>query len=688
MNSHDDATESRFPSWGFVAIWLGLAAIFVGVHYDFFFFQPHTEIGDFAANALQIRKAKFFQELYGNYSRFGFHHPGPGFFYLYAMGEWVFFDFLKVVPSEFNAHIITGILIQCGLFTWSLAVLYRQVGRRAVVAVLLLLAAIHFGLVNYLVGPETAFITIWPPNVLIFPFVCFVAASASVASGAVRDILPAVISACLLAHGHVAQPLFVAPLFLLAIIGLFWHCRSRSIPITEALRAHKMALGVSLVILALALFPLLLDVAKGANSNLNLILADLSARRPERKTVAQAILYLAHFSAYEGNPEKYCDSLGSHSLDSLKEHWYFVTGWLLVFGASLFLFIRNPIAAKFERWLTTFVIFGLCLSVVWGMLQAGPMLAFNSFFNYGLMFLLLASVVLPLCRRLDQRGERLLAISSLVIAIPLFAGTAKGWRFASELPGLVSNSTVMPELPRAAQASPSRIKYLLFERADWGWAAGVAIALQRNSFDFAVPPQTALEFGLTHAMDPQRAVEKGLPVWRFGPAVESARGFRVRADGPTVTTERQRDPTDFDIVFAGEGRNAQAYTLQGWDLSGELFAWSISDSAVLYMQPAETTGDVVMSVDLIPAILPGVPSQRVEVSFNDTVRERYVLSQESTVTMRISALDWNQNRVIVVRFAFPDAKSPLEAGSSSDPRKLGCAFRRISFRHLSPVPGQ
>jgi hypothetical protein len=43
-------------------------------------FRRHIyEADDYAANSLQVLKAKSFHETVGNYCRFGFHHPGPAF---------------------------------------------------------------------------------------------------------------------------------------------------------------------------------------------------------------------------------------------------------------------------------------------------------------------------------------------------------------------------------------------------------------------------------------------------------------------------------------------------------------------------------------------------------------------------------------------------------------------------------
>src|ERR1044071_315541 len=56
------------------------------------FRTPLYETDDYAADSLQILKAKEFRETVGNYCRFGFHHPGPAFWYVFGWGEMLFHD--------------------------------------------------------------------------------------------------------------------------------------------------------------------------------------------------------------------------------------------------------------------------------------------------------------------------------------------------------------------------------------------------------------------------------------------------------------------------------------------------------------------------------------------------------------------------------------------------------------------
>lgn len=679
-------SSARYRSFTFLLIWLVVSGLFIGAHYEFLFLQPHTEIGDFAANALQIRSAKFFQEIYGNYSRWGFHHPGPGFFYFYAAGEWIFHDLLKAVPSQFNAHMIAGILLQTGLLVWGLAILHHHVRRVVIVPVFLVLAAVHFGIVNHTPFYDSAFFSIWPPHVQLFPFVCFVIACASVAAGTLKDLLPAVFAGCLLVHGHVAQPLFVVPLFVLACIGFVHYHRRHSGLFRASVKRHRILLALTFLILALSLAPLAIDVSRGSQSNLRTILNHMSAPESDHKTLTQSLLYLACFASYEPDPQNYCDRLGPDSLKFLRERWYFAGTWFLILAGAIGVSFTKWNRHVFGRWFSVYVLSALFLTICWGILQSGPMFSFNAHINYGLLFLVLVLVALPVCQIIGRATERGLVVLCSILALPLFYGTAKGWNFSADLPSITSNTNVMPGLEESAKASAGRTKFLLFERDNWGWAASVAIALQRLSFDFAVPPGSALEFGSRHARDLVAAVSsENMGVWRFVPTGTGFAGFNVTPNGPYVISSADVHPSGTEINFGASDRNAPAYTLLGWDFSSEEeHAWSVGKSAMLFFQPGPAERDVEILFDVAPAILPGVQSQRLEVAFDKSVTATYALQTRSTVTLRIPASSWNKQHPVTLAFGFPDATSPLAVGDSVDPRLLGFAFRKITFRHVSP----
>ena len=63
--------------------WLLVAVLFAGIllnNSELIFHSRQYETDDYAADSLQIIRAKHFRETVGQYSRYGFHHPGPAFF--------------------------------------------------------------------------------------------------------------------------------------------------------------------------------------------------------------------------------------------------------------------------------------------------------------------------------------------------------------------------------------------------------------------------------------------------------------------------------------------------------------------------------------------------------------------------------------------------------------------------------
>lgn len=61
-------------------------------------------IGDNAADDLLVFDAKRLRLLHGNYSRFGFYHPGPWFLFVAAAGERVFYDWTGSFRSYLGAQ--------------------------------------------------------------------------------------------------------------------------------------------------------------------------------------------------------------------------------------------------------------------------------------------------------------------------------------------------------------------------------------------------------------------------------------------------------------------------------------------------------------------------------------------------------------------------------------------------------
>jgi len=87
----------------FAACWGGLLVLLL-VRNRGLFTHAVYEAGDPAANSILTLQAKHFALLTGHYSRVGFHHPGPAFFYVQAGGEWLLHDVTGLVPAAYTGR--------------------------------------------------------------------------------------------------------------------------------------------------------------------------------------------------------------------------------------------------------------------------------------------------------------------------------------------------------------------------------------------------------------------------------------------------------------------------------------------------------------------------------------------------------------------------------------------------------
>ncbi len=661
----------------FFLIWAGVSVLFIASHFNFYFLSPHYEGGDLAANALQIRQAKTFHEIYGNYSRFGFHHPGPGFFYAYALGEAVLFDTLRLVPSPYNAHAITGVLIQALFFTWALFIAARRVRQPLVLPLLLAFAAVHFSIVNLSI-PGSAFESIWPPYVLLCPFLCFVVASASVASGGVKDLVPCVLAGCVLVHGHVAQPLFVVPLFVIAYATLsFRRSRDNKHEILQPIRAAPLTHALAFFIGMLFLWPLLLDAWKGEASNLRLIWRHLSQSAQGHKTIAQSLTYLGAFFCYLGNPEKYCDNFTASSLTFLIDRWPLLCIWL---GIAIVTFLAPQLAETGERlfcrWLRIIFAVALLLGVAWGTMQDHEMFVFNAYFYFGLLFVPFILLAIVIASAFERAPGPYLRPALYLAAITLGLATARSWSWQTNLPTAPAGTKEMVAVIRQTAATDQqgrRTKFLSFEHDAWEWAAGVALALERFGYDYAVPPEWAFIFGAKHTADLSSSLRRG-EVARWNVKSPAGGGEWVSNAVPSI------NPSQDQITFSGPEANARAFMIEGWDVSPGPCSWSTKKSALLYFIALPAPSDIQIDFRVFPSTFSTVRVQHMAVTFNNEAPQSFEVTRDGTYSLRIPAALWNGRAGATLSFEFPDAVSPKEVGEPGDARLLGCGFTRIDFR--------
>src|SRR2546423_6638424 len=147
------------------------------------FRTPLYETDDYAADSLQILKAKQFRETLGNYCRFGFHHPGPAFFYVFGWGEILFHDATHIVPTPFNGQLLALYALSAFFFGAAVALVAARARPASgwFLGFALLLAAWHFGAVGKFlefIPGNLGLLVPWMPCFIVLPFLCFLVAGA------------------------------------------------------------------------------------------------------------------------------------------------------------------------------------------------------------------------------------------------------------------------------------------------------------------------------------------------------------------------------------------------------------------------------------------------------------------------------------------------------------------------------
>jgi hypothetical protein len=658
----------------FLLVFLLLAAVMTVGNRREFFETARYEEGDLAANALQIERAKHLHEIYGNYSRWGFHHPGPAFFYVYAAGELLLHDTLSLTPAPHNAHIYTGLLLQLVFFAAAVALVSRASSQPwLVAAILVLIAVIHFHFA------ARAWFSIWPPDVLVMPFLCLIVAAAAVSFGQ-SDALPWLVAAGgFLIHGHIAQPLFVLPLGAGALAALLWHRHRRRISLIDRGDILPAALGAGFTL------PLIIDLFRWSQSNAYAIFLHLKFHSDAAATVYQSFLYLLSYFVYADNQET-LNTLSPNSYAIFAGRWFLLVLWAVLLVFSIWAAIRARISSPtltFARRLLVFFPAAVALDLVWGMRQDGGFTSFNSTFNFGLMLIAPFAAVLAATAMLRNPIPRAVSVGAMATAAVVAAFTTHATGEAE-----IRGAAIHRNLPAVLRTDPlpGAPKLLEFAPGDWFEAVTLGLALQRARVPFYVHPAWSVMFGRDkvfenqgHAMDANR-----LSRWRIG---------RRLAGGRPLTSEFAIDfPTaaplgalPASILFGAQGNHSR-YNYFGFCAPGEARDWSWTEAAVAAVEftAAPVATDVKMAIEADPLIAKRGPHQQtVRIFVNgEKVGEPHFQPHE-TVELEISAPTWNRHSPVRIVFELPDATAPSSLTLNPDRRPLALAMYRIAFRTIA-----
>jgi len=626
-----------------VVLYVALVAAGKSLYFD----SPALELGDSAVNALQIDHAKSGREIYGNYSRFQFNHPGPAFFYVYAAAEVLLHDWLGVVPSPTNAHQLASLALQVGFFALSLSLLAGWFRSPWLLPLALLGAAWQF---THAIG---SFTSIWPPHVLLMPFLCFLTAACSVAAGRTRDFAIMAVAGGFLFHGHVAQPLFVGGLGALALV---LHHRGRGLgwrDVRREISAHRRVLWFCTAWALLLLLPLVIDVVcYGREGNVATILGRFQSNASHGKSIFQSFLYFLSFATYAVDQEDVFTQLGGVTARFFAEHAAYYVIWAVVLAAPAWLFRRRGSSLpeptrRFIGCAYLFLVATVVLCIAWGLMQAGPMYQFNGFFYYGIYFfaatlglaVLLALFPLP-------TGSVPIALTFCLAAIWFTRGF-----YSPPLAASDSGRDIRDAVEKMLRQQPgARPKLLVFEHEAWPTAAPIALELQRRGIRFYAAHSWNFMFGRQHDVQLLGdAPELAADTWWLAPSAEG--GVVARRGLSLFARPGSIDPRGARIGF-GLNQNAFRHVLHGLTTGNVDSACSDRPDVRFALEAKPTKGDVQLILDLAAW---NSPQQRVQVRWNGTAVGEVTAAARAQMPLTIPESLWNASRRVILELHLPDA---------------------------------
>lgn len=682
-SSLDDVRAAFQFSWKAWLLAFAASVLVLSFKYrDVYFVRPVYEQDDFAINALSIRNAGEFKETLGNYSRWHFRHPGPVMFYMYAWGGAIFHTGLGICPAEHNAHVFTSMLFQSAFWAAVFGMLASYSFSLRSLCLVWIAGWIHFALTQH------AFVSIWPPHVLLMPFVCYAVACASVAAGRVSHLWLLIPSGIVLVHAHVAQPLTVGLMGIGAVVGAVGVRRNEGRWDWPRGSGLRIWLAVTALTTALLLLPMVVELLRWPHSNLNAILDYAGRNRHDTKTIAQLVDYLLQFSRYWG----FHDEPSGKLFGVIQTHAYYFIAWCLVlyFSVKLLLERRKLVdlrSQKFLVGLASMLFISLLAAVIWGTRMAGPMFAFNGFYYYGIYFIALCVVALGWS---ELRFKPLSVLNLLVVGVAVVAPfTFKSAPLLSDRPPGSEVKAGIESMVKSGRIDLSK-PYLLTFFPHLASAVTVMNTLDRMGGKVFVPVAGEWVMGRQFTVGPETTYSAHPEILQISPPAPGRSSEIPLYDQGRLTVESTRhDPHSFPLRVDFNG--TPGVGVSGMVSNGVEPPWSSDRLADIVLLTKPTSADVRVTFSWLGLLGPkNSHPRRVIVRVPGMEEIQFSVTELRDDTFTIPAGIWNKkvesDGFIHLQLMFLDPISPKECGLNEDPRPLSISFRGLVFETVKSAP--
>jgi hypothetical protein len=443
--------------------------------------------------------------LFGPYSRFSWHHPGPIYFYLLA-------PFYKALGSRTIGLEIGALAINLCSMAAAMLIAHRAGGRRSLIPTS---AAFLFFALRF----QPALTSIWNPHVIAIPAMALVAS----AVGSVAGYPAALLSVSALGSFVVQTHVSTAPVALsLAALAAAGAVASRDAAAGDPRRTRLTLTGATLVA-AVCWLPALLEQVRGPEHNLSALWRYFATSRSSHGWFPAAAAWA--FGLSGAFRTDYAMPIGTpvvvpHASLTLLAVCTGLAG-LLVAGLRCWLAGRRGGVSAISVLVAACAIALLSLHRVPGTIDDHVIFWLSGIGVLGAAYLVAGfgpSVTMP------DRGEGLLAalpaLVIVIVAIPAIARLADADTRAADN---TQRSVAAKELTAAIETylDSSRGKPLIKVDQDaWEVTAGVVVQLQRTGRQFAIEREWLDMF--TKALGPDGSETESLTI--AGPALTSVLG--------------------------------------------------------------------------------------------------------------------------------------------------------------------
>ena len=623
--------------------------------------------GDHALIEIATRQAAAGGRLLGPYSRFGFHHPGPALFYLFA-------PFFAASGGSYLAVCLAVVVLDLTSLAVVLGVLSRSMRSESLAWPSLVLAGYALFLEpSVLVSP-------WNPHAILLPLLATLVAAAAVMAGRYGWLPVSVAGASLVLQSHLGLlPVLAAAAVLVVLARVRRYKPAAAAPDNAAARVGWPAAAVIAVV---AWFPVGLEAALHGGGNLAAIASFLIHRPSGQPLGASARTVLAHLGA----PLLMPWGATARNVPGGQAVWL---GLAMVLATAAALVVARLRRRTLGTALAGTELVAVGAAVFATMSIVGPLHEYLVRWVTVLAPLGLIAIGESLRPEASRASNR--RVLSVALGLALAVAAVAGWRATltwDDIERLQSSDgfTVNRSLGDAALAEAARpgtagITITPVESDRWGLAAAVAARLLSARDDVAVGSRWRGMFGLLRLPRPEdlRLGVVATDTYVPGATLAAVEGSRlVRLEPQPLTTG--------ELAFGSPA--ASAYLLDGFDAAegsaSEGYRWIVGRRGRILLPISEPSEAAIVAFELAPLAVAGT-AQRVTVRVDGRLAGTTSLEPDAFAWYRFAMPYGTAPGIVVVELEAAWARSPFELERSLDVRPLSLRIRRLRLEPAASV---